>query len=110
MEFNIYLQDFHKERDYCSGEVGMETMVQHPPHDEQDELVREFCREAEGLITMVRSRIDAERIKQQWCQRFQAECKSSLVINAAATYLDQIISHWWESQDNGRLSHCKVTL
>ena len=65
----------------------METMVQHPAHDEQDELVREFYREAEGLITMARSRIDAVRIKQQWCQRFQTECKSPLIINAAATYL-----------------------
>jgi hypothetical protein len=73
----------------------METAVQHFSHDEQDQLVREYCREAEALITLARSRDDATRIKEGQCQRFRQECNSTLVVNAAAEYLEQIIERKW---------------
>lgn len=76
----------------------MEKVVHHPVFDEQDALVRGYCKEAEGLITLARSRADALRVKDEWCTRFKNECKSSLVYNAAGKYLDQIISHQWNSE------------
>jgi hypothetical protein len=73
----------------------MEEMVQHPTHHEQDELVRDHCREAEGLITASASRAAAMRIKENWCRRFRQECTSMLIVHAAAAYLDQIIARQW---------------
>jgi hypothetical protein len=70
--------------------------VKHPTDGVQDELVRGYCKEAEGLILLAGSHADALRIKEKWCHRFQQECKSMLIINAAAAYLDQIIARQWK--------------
>ena len=76
----------------------MEAIVRHPSYDEQDELVRGYCREAEGLIALARSHTEALCVKDEWCTRFHNECKSALVFNAAEKYLDQIIEHQWNSE------------
>ena len=78
----------------------MEAVVRYPSFDEQDELVRGYCNEAEALIATARSRTEALRIKDEWCMRFKNECKSTLVVNAAGNYLDQIIEHQWRSGEN----------
>ena len=74
----------------------MEEMVQHPTDTVQHELVREYCREAEGRITIARSRADTVRIKEEWCNRFQRQCESELLINATSRYLDEIIARQWK--------------
>lgn len=74
----------------------METMVQHPTDTAQHALVREHCREAEGRIMIARSRVEAMRIKEEWCNRFSQECESRLLINAASAYLDEIITRTWK--------------
>lgn len=73
----------------------MEARVHHESNDEQAHLVREYCKEAEALIALARSRDDAARIKDGQCQRFSRECKSKLIVNAAAKYLDQLIERKW---------------
>lgn len=71
-------------------------MVKHPADDVQDELVRDYCKEAEGLIVLAGSYVDAVSIKEKWCHRFMQECQSTLIINAAAAFLDQIIARRWK--------------
>ena len=74
----------------------VEAMVQHPTDTVQHELVLEYCKEAEGRIMAARSHADAIRIKEEWCKRFQRECKSALLVNAASAYLDEIIQRQWK--------------
>lgn len=83
----------------------METIVQHLSHNEQDQLVREYCKEAEALITLARSRDDATRIKEGQCQRFRQECNSTLIVNAAAEYLEQIIEQKWGMDGTDRTNN-----
>jgi hypothetical protein len=75
----------------------METTVQHSSHDEQNQIVREYCKEAEALLTLARSRQDATRIMEAQCWRFRQECKSTLIVNAAAQYMEQTIERKWGS-------------
>lgn len=74
----------------------MEASVKHPTDGVQDELVRDYCKEATDLIVLASSYVDAVRIKEKWCHRFKQECQSTLIINAASAYLDQIIARQWE--------------
>ena len=72
--------------------------MKHPTDNAQDELVRDYCSEAEKLILRADSRDNALRIKEKWCGRFQEECKSMLIAHAAAAYLDQIIMQRWKGE------------
>jgi hypothetical protein len=75
----------------------MDAVVKHPTNSLQHELVREYCREAEGLIIKARSRSEAISIKNESCTRFKQECESELLVNATSAYLDEIIAqHWGE--------------
>ncbi|HCV43249.1 MAG TPA: hypothetical protein DGH68_07170 [Bacteroidetes bacterium] len=80
----------------------MEAIVQHSSHDEQDRLVREYCKEVEALIALARSRTDATRIKDAHCHKFRQECKSKLIVNAAAKYLEQAIERKWGADGTDR--------
>ncbi len=71
-------------------------MVQHPTDTAQHKLMREYCSEAEGRITIATSRAEAMRIKEEWCNRFRQECESKLLVNATSAYLDEIITHMWK--------------
>lgn len=70
----------------------MESNAKQSPFEVQDGLVREYCRKAETLIAVASSQTEAIRIKEEQCQKFQTECKSTLVANAVAAYLDQVIT------------------
>jgi hypothetical protein len=73
----------------------MEAVVKHPADAVQDELVRDYCREAEGRIESAGSYVDAVRLKEEWCRKFQQECESALISNAAAEYLNRVIVRRW---------------
>jgi hypothetical protein len=73
----------------------MEPVAKHMAAGVQDELVRGFCKEAEKDILSAGSYVDAVRLKGEWCGRFQRECASALLVNAAGGYLDQIINRRW---------------
>jgi hypothetical protein len=73
----------------------MDAVVKHPTNSPQHELVQGYCREAEGLIMIARSRSDAIRIKDEWCTKFKQKCESELLINATSAYLDEIIARQW---------------
>ena len=83
----------------------METIVQHLSHNEQDQLVREYCKEAEAMIILARSRNDATIIKEGQCQKFSQECMSGLIVNAAAEYLEQIIDRKWGMNGTDRTNN-----
>lgn len=74
----------------------MEAMVKHPEDSVQHELVREYCGEAEGRIMAAASHADAITIKEEWCKRFQNECESTLIFNAASAHLDGIMIRKWK--------------
>ncbi len=74
----------------------MEEIIQHPTDTTQHRLVREFCSEAERQIMIAASRSEATKIREEWCSRFGQECESKLLINAASTYLDRIITRVWK--------------
>jgi hypothetical protein len=77
----------------------MEPVVKHAADVVQDELVREYCKEAKELVMSAGSYVDAVRLKEEWCHRFQQECASALILNAAAGYLDRIIVRRWTDHE-----------
>ena len=76
----------------------MESVVSHGVSGEQDRLVRNICKSAQDLISVARSYEDAVKIKEEQCRRFRQECQSMLIVNAATSYLDEVITRQWSSQ------------
>lgn len=64
-------------------------------NDEQEELLRRYCREAEEKIAGAKDAATAVRLKEEVCREFKRECASDLVINATRAYLDLIIAERW---------------
>ncbi len=74
----------------------MESVAQFLSSEGQNDLIREYCREAEALIREAGSLSEARKIKKEQCGRFEQNCSSVLVANAVEKYLDDVISSRWE--------------
>ena len=61
----------------------------------QNRLVRDFCRKAQALIGTAGSESEALRIKEEQCSRFEEECDSTLLVNAARHNIDDMIRERW---------------
>ncbi len=70
----------------------MEEMVKHPTRNPQQELLQQYCSEAEALINTASSAEQAKQFSEQICSEFQSECESELVMKATRTYIDDIIA------------------
>lgn len=79
----------------------MEETAKHPDDEAQEDLVREFCQEAEALIGSAPDYPSAVQLRDSLCQRFQMKCKSGLVVHATKEYMTQIIQRRWRAGAGG---------
>lgn len=63
---------------------------------EQTELVERYCQEAERLLSGAGDHDAALRMRDELCERFRKECRSSLIVNATRDYLTRIIDRTWD--------------
>jgi hypothetical protein len=68
--------------------------------DSQMTLLDRFCREAKERVVQARDLDDAVRQKDALCERFEQECSSQLVINAAKTFVGNLLQTRWKQENN----------
>ncbi len=64
--------------------------------DAQMVLLDRFCNEAKSLIAQATSIDEAEKRKKTLCEKFERECSSRLVINAARNFVDNLLTTRWD--------------
>ena len=73
----------------------MEDHVISARSEKQEDLVRKYCAEAEGMLAEAQDYDSAARLKDSLCRRFQVECESSLVVAAMELHLDSLLKQRW---------------
>ncbi len=61
------------------------------PTDPQQELLKQYCAEAEAMLKTSTSEADARKVGMIMCSRFEQECSSALVIQATRAYIGDVI-------------------
>lgn len=80
----------------------MGTLVHKPP-DPQQELLKQYCAEAETMLRTFTSEADARKVGEIMCSRFEQECSSALVIQATRAYIGDVIRRMFgEKYDSHR--------
>ncbi len=69
--------------------------------EQQNDLIRRYCAEAEKLLSGAADYASSVRLKDSLCERFQKECESSLVVAATKQYLEGVIRDRWKHQPAG---------
>ena len=79
----------------------MEQVTKHPKSNDQEEILRRYCSEAERLLGEASDLRQAIDIRNQLCTRLQNECSSGLLLNATKAYVDRIIAARWSAHVPG---------
>jgi hypothetical protein len=67
-------------------------------HFRQSELIANHCSGIKEKIRLSASISEAERIAASTCKNFEHECSSSIVRNALALHLQNIIEQYWKQK------------
>ncbi len=65
--------------------------------NQQSELIAKHCADIEEHIRLASSRLEAYRLKESACARFEQSCPSTLVRKALSVYLEEVISRNWDA-------------
>ncbi len=65
----------------------------------QAELIANHCGDIENRIRSAPSRLEAVRLKELACAKFEQECSSTLVRAALATHVGELISRYWDKKN-----------
>ena len=79
----------------------MEQVTKHRRSNDQEEILRRYCSEAERLLGEASDLGQAIGIRNRLCTRLQNECSSGLLLNATRAYVDRIISAKWSTHVPG---------
>jgi len=80
-------------------DMSMEAILPVPHESRQEELIRDYCEEADALLSTAQDYPSAVRMKQSLCARFQEECDSALVVSAASQFIDNVLKKRWGITD-----------
>ena len=64
----------------------------------QSELIANHCADIEDRIRSAPSRLEAIRLKESTCTRFEKACPSALVRTALSRYVEELISRYWDNK------------
>ena len=67
--------------------------------NQQSEQIANHCVEIEDRIRLAPSRLEAVRLKELACTKFNQECQSSLVRAALTRYVEELISRHWDKKN-----------
>jgi hypothetical protein len=65
----------------------------------QSELITEYCADIEDRIRSAPSRLEALRLSESSCTRFEQACPSALLRKALETHIEELILQYWDRKN-----------
>ncbi|MBW7888024.1 MAG: hypothetical protein H3C35_06645 [Bacteroidetes bacterium] len=73
--------------------------------ERQSQLVAEYCNGIQQKIAEAKTGEEAASLAERYCNTFRKSCSSELLAGSLERYVQELVKHYWSSNDNANNTH-----